>query len=279
MTRRHFGFDCAGDWLAATLDAAPGTTGLLIVSGGNELRCGPHGSMAALAADLAALGHPVLRFDPPGVGESEGMNQGFRARGDAIHAALVAFRAQAPHVTRIVAMGNCDGAAALLLDDFDVDTLILCNPWTRDDMGTSSLTQDELSAPALPSAAAIRQRYWARLKQPGRLLRDVLGGAIDVRKLAGGLAKLGQKSSPMGTVATTMAARLASAQKPTHLLLAAHDGTAVEFTAAYQAKDFAAARGNAHVAMHVCDTASHSFADPAARDWLRTRILAALHNT
>lgn len=276
MTRRHFGFDCAGDWLAATLDTASGTTGLLIISGGNELRCGPHGSMAVMAADLAAMGHPVVRFDPPGVGESEGENQGFRARGDAIRAAIKAFRAEAPHVTRIVAMGNCDGAAALLLNDFVVDTLILCNPWTRDDMGTSSLTHADISAPALPSAAAIRQRYWARLKQPGRLLRDLAGGAIDLRKLVGGLAKLGRKGAPLGTVATAMAVRLATTQKPVHLLLAARDGTAVDFIAAYQARDFAAARGNAHGTMHVCDTASHSFADPEAREWLRERILAAL---
>ena len=38
--RRLIGFACEGETLAATLDEAPGTTGLLIVSGGNEIRSG-----------------------------------------------------------------------------------------------------------------------------------------------------------------------------------------------------------------------------------------------
>lgn len=278
MTRRFFGFDGAGDWLAATLDDAPGTTALLIVSGGNELRCGPHGSMAALAADLAGAGFPVMRFDPPGVGESEGVNHGFRARGPAIHAACAALRAEAPHISRLVALGNCDGAAALLLGDAGCDALILCNPWTRDDMGTSSLANDEGPAPAMPSAAAIRQRYWARLKQPGRLLRDLAGGAIDWRKLAKGLARLGQKQAPMGAVAGAMAQRLAGETRPVHLLIARQDGTAMDFMAAYQGHGFAGARSNPQVTLHNCDTASHSFADAEARQWLRDRILAALRN-
>ena len=40
MSRRHFTFACAGDTLFGTLDEAPGTTGLLLVSGGNEIRSG-----------------------------------------------------------------------------------------------------------------------------------------------------------------------------------------------------------------------------------------------
>ena len=36
--RQHFTFACAGETLAATLDSATGSTGLLIVSGGNEIR-------------------------------------------------------------------------------------------------------------------------------------------------------------------------------------------------------------------------------------------------
>ena len=40
MTRRHVLFPCEGSLLAGTIDEAPGSTGLLIVSGGNELRSG-----------------------------------------------------------------------------------------------------------------------------------------------------------------------------------------------------------------------------------------------
>ncbi len=55
-----------------TLDDAPGTTGLLIVSGGNEVRAGAFAGQARLAAEIAAAGHPVFRFDRRGVGDSTG---------------------------------------------------------------------------------------------------------------------------------------------------------------------------------------------------------------
>ena len=44
MSRRQLSFVCEGAELWGTLDAAPGRTGLLIVSGGNEIRSGPWGS-------------------------------------------------------------------------------------------------------------------------------------------------------------------------------------------------------------------------------------------
>ena len=56
-------FACGGDTLFGTLDTAPGQTGLLIVSGGNEIRTGAWAGQAQLAARVAAAGHPVFRFD------------------------------------------------------------------------------------------------------------------------------------------------------------------------------------------------------------------------
>jgi len=85
-------FPCEGDTLIGTLDDAPGTTGLLIVSGGNELRCGAHRGMALLAADLAAAGIPVFRFDRRGIGDSDGANHGYQDSGPDIAAAVRAFR-------------------------------------------------------------------------------------------------------------------------------------------------------------------------------------------
>ncbi|MCH2487539.1 MAG: hydrolase 1, exosortase A system-associated, partial [Erythrobacter sp.] len=48
MTRRHLTFLCEGDRLAATLDEGEQETGLLLVTGGNEIRSGAFSGQAAL---------------------------------------------------------------------------------------------------------------------------------------------------------------------------------------------------------------------------------------
>ena len=168
--RHQLSFVCEGATLAATLDDAPGTTGLLIVSGGNEVRSGAHRGMAMLAQRIAAAGHPVFRFDRRGIGDSEGFNGGYASSGPDIVAAIAAFREAAPQMTRIVAFGNCDAASALLLHQpLALDALILANPWTYED------SVEEAHEPALPPASAIRARYLARL----RPAQDALGDFND----------------------------------------------------------------------------------------------------
>jgi alpha/beta superfamily hydrolase len=129
MSRRHFTFECEGARLAGTLDPGSSATGLLIVTGGNELRSGPWGSQAELAARIAASGFPVLRFDRRGVGDSEGENAGFSASAPDIAAALHAFKAHVPKLKQVVAYGNCDAASALMLASGQgCEALVLANP-------------------------------------------------------------------------------------------------------------------------------------------------------
>ncbi|WP_308223027.1 hypothetical protein [Sphingomonas sp. J344] len=130
--RRLTHFQCAGETLAATLDEAAGTTGLLIVSGGNEIRIGAHRGMAELGAIIAASGHPVFRYDRRGIGDSSGENNSFESTAQDICEAAAAFRREVPQLTRIVAFGNCDAASALILfhAGAPIDALILTNPWT-----------------------------------------------------------------------------------------------------------------------------------------------------
>ena len=78
MNRLHLTFECADSTLAGTLDMACGASGLLLVSGGNEIRSGAFSGQAALAARIAAAGFPVFRFDRRGIGDSGGENKGFR---------------------------------------------------------------------------------------------------------------------------------------------------------------------------------------------------------
>jgi exosortase A-associated hydrolase 1 len=177
VSRRHLTFDCEGSALAGTLDEGAATTGLLIVSGGNELRSGAWSGQAQFAAQVAAAGFPVFRYDRRGVGDSEGPNGEFRSSTPDIAAAIASFRDGCPQLTRLVALGNCDAASALMLaKGAGCDALILTNPWT---------IEDETAA---PPPEAIRDHYKRRLASPEsfkRLLRGEikLGAAFASRRL------------------------------------------------------------------------------------------------
>jgi exosortase A-associated hydrolase 1 len=266
--RRLTRFACAGETLAATLDEAPGTTGLLIVSGGNEIRIGAHRGMAELAATVAASGHPVLRYDRRGIGDSTGENNGFESTTEDIHEAALAFRREAPHLTRIVAFGNCDAASALTLfhTGTGIDALVLTNPWT--------IEADEKGGDDLPPAAAIRSRYVEKLKNPRELLRLFTGG-VNIRKLVSGLLKASSKQSqPLASLPARLAAALGASETPTTILLARADNTALAFADHWKSGAFAPARARCDV--ETCDTDSHSFARPQDKAWLTERVLAAL---
>ncbi len=198
MTRRHVAFDCEGSLCVGTLDDASGSTGLVIVSGGNELRSGAWNGQALLAARLAAAGFPVFRFDRRGVGDSEGANGGFRSSKADIAAALAAFRSEASQITRVFAFGNCDGASALMLSQgMGCDGLVLSNPWTIEGDGEEA-----------PPPAAVRAHYAQRLKDPRALLR-VFTGKVSLSGLFASLRSALKPSPPPSSLAQEVAAGLA----------------------------------------------------------------------
>ncbi|MBN8807695.1 MAG: hydrolase 1, exosortase A system-associated [Sphingomonas sp.] len=252
--RELIAFPCDGDTLAGTLDDAGGATGLLIVSGGNEIRCGAHRGMALLAAELAARGAPVFRFDRRGIGDSEGANHGWADSGPDIAAATQAFRAVAPGVRRIVGFGNCDAATALALfhAEAGIDALALANPWVGDE-------DDDL-----PPAEAIRAHYADRVRDPRQWLR-VLRGGVDIGKAIKGLRKASDTSSQtVNPIVERMATALAGT--PHRFLLAGGDNTAIRFASAWS--------GGGDIRR--LDSNSHSFAKPGDGAWLRDQLVDAL---
>ena len=260
--RTVIGFDCRGDRLAGTLDHAAGRTGLLIVSGGNEIRIGAHRGMATLARRVAAAGYPVMRYDRRGIGDSEGENRGFRNSEDDIAAAARTFR-QAVPIERMVGFGNCDAATALALfhQRAGIDALLLANPWVVEGDGD------------LPPPAAIRARYAERMRDPRQWLRLARGG-VNIGKLVKGLARSAKPSRDEHSLAKDMAAALASSAAPATFLLAERDNTAIAFRAAFQQAMFAPVRARVDVAIR--ETPSHSFAREGDADWLFERMIAAL---
>jgi exosortase A-associated hydrolase 1 len=256
MSRRHLTFACGTDTLVGTLDEADGAAGLLLVSGGSEIRSGAFAGQAQLTAQLAARGHPVLRYDRRGIGDSGGADPGFRDSAPDIAAALAAFRREAPHLSRVVTFGNCDAASALMLaEGAGCDGLVLANPWTFD--------SDDNAA---PPPAAIRARYAAKLKNPHELMRFATG-KVSLRKLVTGIAQAARPAAPASTLAQEIEQGLARFAGPVRILIAERDRTGQAFLAAWNTGDTRIQR---------CEGANHAFAEPHAREWLLAQLLDAL---
>ncbi|MBH5322775.1 hydrolase 1, exosortase A system-associated [Aurantiacibacter sediminis] len=258
MSRRHVTFQCQGEQLVGTIDGEDAAVGLLIVSGGNEIRSGAFGGQAALAARLAELGFAVMRFDRRGIGDSEGQNSGFRGSAEDIRAAQGEFRRQCPSLTRIVAFGNCDAASALMLMGGEgFDHLILSNPW---------IFEDEADDAAPPPPDAIRARYAQRLRDPKQVLR-LFTGKVNAASLKSGIKAALSRSEGPSELLTQMQRAMRDSAVPHTFLAADNDRTGRAFASAW-AEDEAPVRR--------CEGASHAYVEDHAREWLDEQILGIL---
>ena len=258
MTRRLITFECEGNELAATLDDASGSTGLVIVSGGNEIRSGAFAGQARLAADISAAGFPVFRFDRRGVGDSEGENLGFESSAPDIAAAIAAFRSAVPSLKRIVAYGNCDAASALMLQSGEgFDGLILSNPWVFDDAVTEQ-----------HSPSAVRSRYREKLLDPSEIKRLLTGG-VSFRKLVRGIAQIAGGQKVESTLFAAMKDGLSGFDGNVEILVAERDRTAQAFLDSWDDGDALIQR---------CAGASHAYAEPDSFAWLSGQIREFLAN-
>lgn len=261
MSRLHFTFGCGSLTLAGSLDTAPGTTGLLLVSGGNEIRSGAFSGQSLLAARIAAKGFPVFRYDRRGIGDSEGENRGFRSSEKDIRSAVEAFRSMVPQMDRVVGFGNCDAASALMLSKgAGLDALVLSNPWTIEESDESEADEPQ-HAPD-----AIRARYLEKLKNPREIAR-LLRGGVDLSKLTRGVMQSLRPAPAASGLAEEMRAGLAGFGGKVSILLAGADRTAQLFDASWDKNDPRLAR---------CEGAGHAYVEPEHRDWLEAQLLAAL---
>ena len=255
MTRRHITFACGDDTLAATLDGIDGRVGLLIVSGGNELRSGAFSSQAQIANKIAFSGHPSFRFDRRGVGDSNGENLGFRHEVADISSACGEFRRLCPSLQKIVAFGNCDAASALmLLNGAHCDALVLANPWTFDEDAAADMPPE-----------AIRARYAQKLANPREWVR-LLRGGVSFTKLASGLTRIFSKAQGKSNLAGDMRQGLEAFEGDVSFLIAGRDRTGQAFRSVWGTDD----------RIEVRDGADHAFSAPQDREWLTAQLLSAL---
>lgn len=127
-------FPCRDETLLgiAHLPERPRDLGIVFVSGAPQYRVGSHRLFVTLGRELSKSGFPVFRFDLRGIGDSSGPQGSFEDLRDDLMAALAAFKQAAPNVNRVVLLGLCDGASAILLDGIalkGVEGIVLLNPW------------------------------------------------------------------------------------------------------------------------------------------------------
>jgi exosortase A-associated hydrolase 1 len=259
--RRLLSTECQGELLGLSLDEAEGETAILVVTGGSQTRIGSHRLFERLAEALAKADYPCLRFDRRGVGDSSGEDPGYRSCGPDIAAAASALREQAPQARRLVGLGLCDGASALALQGAagDLHGLILINPW---------LVEAEADS---PPPAAIRQHYRQRLTSVEGW-KKILTGGISYRKALKGVAKVVGGSEP-SSLASEAAESMRRHRRPTAIILASGDATAIAAAAELKAPQF---EGLVDTTLEVA-TDSHTFARPGDLGSLLAAVLEAIH--
>lgn len=264
----------AGDMLGIVSLPPPGApaqrTAVVVVVGGAQYRVGSHRQFVLLARHLAAAGHPVLRFDLPGMGDSPGEFTPFEETTPHIGAAINALQTACPSADKVVLWGLCDGASASLLyvqatADPRVAGLALLNPWVRSE---ASLAK-----------ARVKHYYRQRLLEPAfwaKLFKGGVGWAA-LHSLFGNLARMGSSPGQPQAFQHRMAEGWHRFTGPVLLLLSERDLTAQEFSEYADAEPaWAGWREKAGLTKQCLAGADHTCSSPEAlvavevqtRDWL-----------
>ncbi len=270
-TERPVLFACEGEQLLGVLHEAAGELGVVVVVGGPQVRAGSHRLFVHLARTLAIAGHPVLRFDVRGMGDSSGAQRTFEQITPDIGAAIDALMAAQPQLRGVVLWGLCDGASAALLylhecgGDARVQGLCLLNPWVRSEQTLAQVR--------------VRHYYWRRLGQPTfwlKLLRGQVGASAGSGLLRQLLQSRNQRNE--GQPASGFQQRMLKAWQrfnaPVLLLLSENDLTAQEFQRhALQTPGWLEGAGAAHLQTRQVTGADHTFSRPErAADMVRSAV-------
>lgn len=228
-------FSCEGSALVGILhrptsdsrsELAQCETAVLIVVGGPQYRIGSHRQFVSSARAIAAAGHPVLRFDYRGMGDSEGEFAGFEGIAADIGAAVDALCEAGKPRRGIVLLGLCDAASAALMyccQDARVSGLILMNPWVR-----SEQSQAAVMVKRYYLARLLQADFWRKLVRGGLDLRGSVASLW--RNLRGALGGAGAAAAPGGFIGS-MRAGLERFTGPVLLVQSGRDLTADEFRA------------------------------------------------
>ncbi|TXL65968.1 hydrolase 1, exosortase A system-associated [Zeimonas arvi] len=235
------------------------SVGVVIVVGGPQTRVGSHRQFVIMARALAAAGHPCLRFDYTGMGDSPGPKPDFEKAGPDIGRACDAMLAEVTACRRIALWGLCDGATAAIFHaqaNPRIAAVIAANPWARSE--------------ATRAQAVVTEHYGSRLRSP-EFWKKLVTGKVDLiaagREAVSNLLKAGRAmvGSVDASVDESLPARLGRAlavpNTTVRLQLSGKDLTAVEFQLALN--KVAPGALDQMETLRI-DTADHTFSDPAA---------------
>lgn len=156
---------CGTDSLSACLHlSAPNASRgvVIVVAGGPQYRAGAHRQFVSLARKLAHAGHPVLRFDLRGMGDSSGSYLGFEHSAPDIRAAIDGLLAREPGLGEVVLVGECESASGILFygwQDPRVTGVVLVNPWVRTVEGQAQVILKDYYLDRIRSPA-----FWRKLR-------------------------------------------------------------------------------------------------------------------
>ncbi len=278
---------CGADVLSSFMHR--GQTGatrgvVIVVAGGPQYRAGAHRQFVSLARKLADHGHPVLRFDLRGMGDSSGSYLGFEHSEADIRAAIDGLMACEPQLREVVLIGECESASGILFyawQDPRVAGTVLVNPWVRTDEGRAQVIVKHYYLDRLRSGA-----FWTKVRRGefdvvGSLtsLVDTLRAYVRGRRMfaRAGLGEARDDLSGLPLPVKT-ATGLSRYTGRVLLLMSGHDYIADEFdevTAASRAWD--GLLDDPRVLRRDIDGADHTFskkvwkdaASDAIVDWIR----------
>jgi exosortase A-associated hydrolase 1 len=248
-------------------------TAVLIVSGGAQYRTGSHRQFVQPARALSLAGHPVLRFDMPGLGDSLGEPLSFEASAPVIGDAIDALYRQVPQIDRVVLWGLCDGASACLLyvqarHDPRVAGLALLNPWVRNEASMARAQVKHYYKRRVLQASFWRklargQVGWQAVQDLGRQLHQ-LGCSVRTR----------QRPPSNDRFQDRMAMAWQTFPGSVLLLLSEHDLTAQEFVEHAQTDArWLGWKRRERLTRHRLDQADHTCSEPASARQLQARLM------
>lgn len=275
---------CGPDSLSACLhQGAPAAKRgvVIVVAGGPQYRAGAHRQFVSLARKLAGVGHPVLRFDLRGMGDSTGSYLGFEHSAPDIRAAIDGLLARQADLREVVLVGECESASGILFyawQDQRVTGVVLVNPWVRTAEGQAQVILKDYYLDRLRSPA-----FWRKLRSGEFRLGESLLSLRDVVRAYVRGKRMFAKSS-LGHVKDDLAGmplpvKTATGLSRFHgrvmLLMSGHDYIAREFdevTAASRAWD--GLLESERVVRKEVDGADHTFSKRAWKDSASDAVVA-----